>query len=223
MAALEIEGAADHAATGRSPRRGAGRPLDLAKRDAILDAAEQVFAEEGYAASMDRIAESAGVSKQTIYKHFNAKDRLFDAMVMRRSERMTEPVTMADPARPVAEVLNDLGLRFLDLMAGGQLNCLLRTLVSAGKDTELARHFYKTGPSVSLSRIAAYLRRQQAEGRVDVPDPLLAAEHFFGLLNGHTQMRGLLGVLPPMTEAEKAARTAAAVRVFLAAYAARPG
>lgn len=199
-------------------RRGAGRPLDMAKRDAILDAAEEVFAQDGYAASMDRVADVAGVSKQTIYKHFAAKDRLFDAMVVRRSERMTEPVTMADPARPVAEVMTNLGQRFLDLMAGGQLNCLLRTLLSAGAGTEMARHFYQTGPAVSLGRIATYLKRQHDEGRLTVPDPMLAAEHFFGLLNGHVQLRGLLGVLPPMGEDERRARVDAAVQVFLAAY-----
>ncbi|MFV3130210.1 TetR/AcrR family transcriptional regulator [Niveispirillum sp. KHB5.9] len=201
----------------KAPRR-AGRPLDMAKRDAILDAAEDAFIQDGYGASMDKVAEMAGVSKQTIYKHFTAKDRLFDAMVVRRSERMTEPVTMADPDRPVAEVLTNLGHRFLNLIMGGQMICLLRVILSAGSDTELGEHFYQTGPSVSLSRIAAYVRRLHGEGRLNAPDPLQAAEHFIGLVNGNMQLRGLLGVLQPMTEAERAARVAAAVRVFLAAY-----
>lgn len=205
-------------AEAKGGRRGAGRPLDMAKRDAILDAAETVFAEEGYAASMDRVAEVAGVSKQTIYKHFAAKDRLFDAMVTRRSERMTEPVTMADPGRPVAEVLTSLGERFMDLLAGGPFNCLLRTLISAGNNSDLSQHFYQTGPAISLARIAAYLKRQHMEGRLDAPDPMLAAEHFFGLINGHTQLRGLTRVQQPMGDAERQTRIAAAVRVFLAAY-----
>ncbi|MFV3074478.1 TetR/AcrR family transcriptional regulator [Niveispirillum fermenti] len=209
----------DQARTAGMPRRrGAGRPMDPAKRDAILLAAERIFAEEGYTASMDRVAELAGVSKQTIYKHFSAKDRLFDAMVIRRAERMTEPVTMADPARPVPDVLTALGHRFLELMADGQFHCLLRVILSAGAGTGLAGHFYQTGPLVSLERIAAYLRRQHDAGRLDVPDPLLAAEQFYGLLNGHVQLRGLLGVQPALTDDQKAARVAAAVRVFLAAH-----
>lgn len=207
----------------REGRRGAGRPLDMTKRDAILDAAEHVFAQDGYGASMDRVAEVAGVSKQTIYKHFSAKDRLFDAMVVRRSERMTEPVTMGDPAAPPADVLTNLGLRFLDLMAGGQLNCLLRTMLSAGSATDMAGHFYQTGPAVSLSRLGTYLKRQHDEGRLSVPDPTLAAEQFFGLLNGHVQLRGLLGVLSPMGDAERRVRVEAAVRVFMAGYGRRHG
>ncbi|GGE88322.1 TetR/AcrR family transcriptional regulator [Niveispirillum cyanobacteriorum] len=202
----------------REGRRGAGRPLDMTKRDAILDAAEDVFAREGYGASMDRVAEVAGVSKQTIYKHFSAKDRLFDAMVVRRSERMTEPVTMGDPAAPPAEVLTNLGLRFLELMVEGQLNCLLRTMLSAGAQSEMSGHFYQTGPAVSLSRLGSYLKRQHDEGRLSIPDPMLAAEQFFGLMNGHVQLRGLLGVLPAMGDAERQARVDAAVRVFMAAY-----
>lgn len=210
--------AADLADEATTTRRGAGRPLDMAKRDAILDAAEEIFADEGYGASMDRVAEMAGVSKQTIYKHFASKDGLFDAMVMRRSERITEPVMMADAGQSVAEVMTDLGVRYLDLMANGALSCLLRTLLSVGCETEVARHFYKTGPGVSLSRIASYLKRQHDDGRLLVPDPMLASEHFFGLLNGHTQLRGLLGMLPPMGSAEKRTRAEAAVRVFLAGY-----
>ncbi len=203
---------------GETRRRGAGRPLDLGKRNAILDAAEQVFAEEGYAASLDRVADAACVSKQTIYKHFSAKDGLFDAMILRRAERMTEPLTMADASQPVPEVLRALGLRFLELMASNQLHCLLRIILSAGADNELAAHFYRTGPAASLGRIAAYLQRCHAEGRLDIPDALLAAEQFYGLLNGHTQLRGLLGVQPPMGDAEMARRVDGAVRVFLAAY-----
>lgn len=201
-----------------TPRRGAGRPLDMAKRDAILDAAERVFADEGYSASLDRVADAASVSKQTIYKHFNAKDGLFDAMVLRRAERMTEPLALADASRPVPDVLRALGLRFLELMASTPFQCLLRVILSAGTDSELAAHFYRTGPSASLGRIAAYLQRCHADGSLDIPDALLAAEQFYGLLNGHTQLRGLLGVQGPMGEAEMARRVDGAVRVFLAAY-----
>jgi len=52
------------------------------KRAAILDGAIDVFISMGYElASMDKIAETAGVSKRTVYNHFGSKENLFQAIV----------------------------------------------------------------------------------------------------------------------------------------------
>jgi TetR/AcrR family transcriptional regulator of autoinduction and epiphytic fitness len=53
-----------------------------AKRQIILEGAIKVFTEKGFdASSMDKIAEVAGVSKRTVYNHFESKERLFQAIV----------------------------------------------------------------------------------------------------------------------------------------------
>jgi AcrR family transcriptional regulator len=50
-------------------------------RSLLLDAAEDVFAEKGYApATLDDIAHSAGYTKGAIYKHFSTKEDLFLAV-----------------------------------------------------------------------------------------------------------------------------------------------
>ncbi|MEM8735651.1 MAG: helix-turn-helix domain-containing protein, partial [Planctomycetota bacterium] len=52
------------------------------KRAAILGAAVREFCDRGfYAASMNRIAELAEVSKRTLYKHFESKETLFEAII----------------------------------------------------------------------------------------------------------------------------------------------
>lgn len=54
--------------------------------DAILDAAEQVFASSGYTgATMREIAETAQVAQGLIHYHFDNKETLFEKMVARRS------------------------------------------------------------------------------------------------------------------------------------------
>ena len=56
----------------------------------ILDAALQVFAHAGYAAAtMDGIAEAAGLSKPTLYNYFASKDLLFRAMLHQPRDEMT--------------------------------------------------------------------------------------------------------------------------------------
>jgi len=52
------------------------------KRATILDGAIDVFISMGYElASMDKIAETAAVSKRTVYNHFGSKENLFQAIV----------------------------------------------------------------------------------------------------------------------------------------------
>ncbi|WP_206021068.1 TetR/AcrR family transcriptional regulator [Antarcticimicrobium luteum] len=69
------------------PRTGQGE----SRQDAILDAAERVFAEAGYqGAPMRAIAEAAGVAQGLIHYHFKTKEKLFEAMVARRSDQINE-------------------------------------------------------------------------------------------------------------------------------------
>ncbi|MDL5159964.1 TetR/AcrR family transcriptional regulator [Actinomycetospora termitidis] len=54
----------------------------------LLDAAATVFAERGYgAASVEEIARTAGVSVGSVYAHFTSKEKLFVALMERRSAR----------------------------------------------------------------------------------------------------------------------------------------
>lgn len=65
----------------------------------ILDAAVAVFSRRGFhVASMDDIAEVAGVSKPMIYSYLGSKDDLFIACIRREGQRLMERVTTAVPA-----------------------------------------------------------------------------------------------------------------------------
>ncbi len=58
------------------------RPSSLAKRRAILAAAEEAFLAARYdSVTMDEIAEASQVSKQTVYAYFGTKDQLFVELV----------------------------------------------------------------------------------------------------------------------------------------------
>lgn len=65
----------------------------VAKREAILDAALEVFSRDGYAAtSMDGIAGAAEVAKPTVYNHFADKASLFAAVLARYSAQANAKV-----------------------------------------------------------------------------------------------------------------------------------
>jgi AcrR family transcriptional regulator len=59
-------------------------PAITQKQEQILQGAMRVFLKDGYAGtSMDRVSAEAGVSKQTIYSHFQDKEGLFKALIER--------------------------------------------------------------------------------------------------------------------------------------------
>ncbi len=54
------------------------------ERQRILDAAEELFRNEGFQrSSMDDLAKQLGMSKKTIYKHFRSKDELTKEIIQR--------------------------------------------------------------------------------------------------------------------------------------------
>lgn len=56
----------------------------------IVQAAHELFATAGMAASIDEIAERAGVGTGTLYRHFPTKEALFEAIVIGRVEELVE-------------------------------------------------------------------------------------------------------------------------------------
>jgi AcrR family transcriptional regulator len=55
-------------------------------RDKVLAAAREAFAASGYGVPLDEIAALAGVGPGTVYRHFPAKEALFEAVVTARVE-----------------------------------------------------------------------------------------------------------------------------------------
>jgi TetR/AcrR family transcriptional regulator len=75
------------------------RPQDA--RQTILDAAEQLFAERGYAAaSMRSIAEKASTSQALLHHHFGTKAKLYEAVKQRFTERFDLPARLPEAAAP---------------------------------------------------------------------------------------------------------------------------
>jgi len=79
------------------------------RREAILDAAERVFAAQGFhGASIDRIAQEAAYASGTIYLYFKDKDALYSALLLRKLAGMVDCVEEA--AQAGADPLESLRL-----------------------------------------------------------------------------------------------------------------
>lgn len=192
------------------------------KQTAILEAATSAFLRFGYrAASMDAVARQAGVAKQTIYNHFGSKEALFGAVVERRCENLlTVLLTPGIEARGVAGALTSLARQYVELMLSPTSLALHRVLMGqVRRHPELGAVSYEAGGRPAVDTLSVYLSERTAAGELDVAEPTLAAEQFYGMLAGHIQVRALLGV-EERPSAETVERTIRhAVDTFLRAFA----
>jgi len=204
---------------------GPGRPKDLGKRAAILEAAKRMFTRLGFdGASMDQIAAEAGVSKLTVYSHFGDKETLFGAAVKSHCETGLPPSLFeARPDIPLRERLLAVARAFYGMItspeaiAGHRMLC---TPQLAG--TPLSRLFWEAGPDRVQNAFATLLERRIASGELDIePRPEAihrAATQFCVLLKGEPHAMLVFGC-GDVDPADTEAHLAASVDMFLRAYA----
>jgi AcrR family transcriptional regulator len=195
------------------------------KRRAIVEAAAAAFLRNGYrGTSMDEIAAAAGVSKQTVYKHFADKERLFSEMVTATVNEASDPVydevmDLQDSGDLEAD-LRDLARRQLGAVMRPRLMQLRRLVVAeAGRFPELGRAFYDQGPGRTIQALAATFERLAARGLLELDDASLAATQFNWLIMAAPLNEAMLlghEEAPDPAELDRWADTG--VRTFLAAY-----
>ena len=200
---------------------GPGRPKDLAKREAILEAAKCLFLRHGYAgSSMDAIAAHAGVSKLTVYSHFTDKETLFCAAVKAKCEEQLPDLLfeLADDA-DLQDVLLNIGRGFCRLINSAESIELHRLMVSLGaQDPMLARVFYEAGPKQLLSEMERLLEKAESRGQLRLNSVQSAADQFFSLLKGCDNFRLLIGCGVAPQAAQQEAQVQEVVALFLRAY-----
>lgn len=106
------------------------------RRQAILDAALEIFAEDGFAAArLDDVAEKAGVAKGTIYLSFKDKEDLFEqllisavAPVLDRMEALT-----GEPELSLDRLLQGLFELFRTQVLGTPRQEVIRLVITEGR------------------------------------------------------------------------------------------
>lgn len=200
-----------------SPRR--GRPVDAAKRDAIVAAAAESFFARGFtASSIEQIAADAGVSKVTIYNHFGDKRALFAAAVDRECARVRSIVTFRNLENgSIRDQLIAIGEAVMAFLSRPEMVQFERRIAAdIEHHPEIAEVFLESGPYRMKSAFAAILEQAVARGEIVAPDLPLAVEQFISMCKGLGEVERRLGM--PSSSEEDARRVAGAVDVFLKAY-----
>jgi AcrR family transcriptional regulator len=141
-----------------------GRVPRAVRERQLLELAEALFAERGYAgASMDELARRAGVTKPVVYELFGSKDGLFAACVDRSIERLAADISTAVRAQDDPEErLRAGGLAFIRFAAA---NRVAWDLMSMGGSFEQKARAVRSSQAELIRELMAEMARDDVDQR----------------------------------------------------------
>jgi TetR/AcrR family transcriptional regulator, mexJK operon transcriptional repressor len=202
-----------------------GRPKDMEKREAIVDAAQILFSTRGVeGVSIEAIAAASGVSKVTVYNNFGDKAAIFRAMIQRETDRLGRLIadTMSHGGA-LEDRLTQFGGALMRMLGEPCHLALDRTMsIEAQRNPEIGRQFFEAGPGRTLEMLIGLLDEAVAQGEIKLDDTHLAAQDLVSLWFGFRMMaRKYLPMQAPMDPAELTKHVAHGTSLFLRAYGAK--
>lgn len=166
-----------------------GRPAGSNSTRPILLAAKQLFLERGFdGVNLERVAQAAGVTRQTVYNLFGSKEALFRSMVELHWATVARDAEAAlsaglDPALGPTAVLRRFGEAVVRFIAETEQIAFTRLVISESHDRPwIAEEFHRLGKRPLLEGLAACLQRLDGAGLIACPHPVVAAHQFFGMI-----------------------------------------
>ncbi|MBS1165235.1 MAG: transcriptional regulator, TetR family [Proteobacteria bacterium] len=201
-----------------------GRGREGEKFRLVLDTARSVFLEHGYdRASMDMIAQEAGVSKATVYAYFETKQQLLVQLVQEECKSVGPTVLPAvtGPIQDIEASLRDIARNFTSIFLNNRGVEFYRLIISnVNQFPEMAAIFMKAGPGQHRAEIASFFNEAIQQGLLDIVDVDLAVKQFLGLVAADLPIAWMLAIKPPSSE-QYETMINSSVRLFLNFYGAK--
>lgn len=190
-------------------------------RTRLIKAATEAFLEEGYRASVDRIAARAGVAKQTLYNNFACKEELFREVGKLLADSVAlELCTTKDG---LVTTLNRFGLDLREKTLSDKGIAMYRSFhVEGARMPEMAAAIHGRVVARLAELLSGYLGKAMKQGELRQDDPLFAAEMLIAMLVHSDRGKRLAGQ-PRLTDAEERQRVEKVVATFLHAFATDKG
>lgn len=156
------------------------------KRNTILEGAIEVFIEDSYElASMDKIAERAGVSKRTVYNHFGSKENLFETVVddflAKRQALKTIQYNPNEALEPQLLRFAEAELFLVDTPKRAGLSKVMT--ITFLNNLAYARETVNKYPSPHQDFVN-WLDAARIDNRVTYDNPMVAARVFYSMVEG---------------------------------------
>jgi TetR/AcrR family transcriptional regulator, mexJK operon transcriptional repressor len=166
----------------------------LSTRETMLSTAQEAFLQHGYSdTSMDIVSHKAGVSKTTLYAHFESKESLFNAVVEKvigEYDRFLTELPI-DQDASFHDQLVAIGVLFADILLDKRTASIMRLCIAEGPRIPKAslEALSKTRRRMNL-RLTEFLDQHGHDAGIRDPDEF--CDLFLGLINRDYQLDALL-------------------------------
>ncbi len=192
-----------------------------AKRQAILQAAAEVFREVGFErASMSEIRARIGGSKATLYNYFPSKEKLFFEVMYQATQLELGAIsaTLDADTGDLKQQLASFGQKFLAVLYSPQAIAIRRLAIAEAAQSDIGKLVFEGSTVPMEKQVAEFLRRAMKRGILRNADGKIAAMHLLSLLESELLQRVLLGIEVPVKPETLKASVRRAVDVFLSGY-----
>jgi AcrR family transcriptional regulator len=198
----------------------AGRLKPKAKEQEVLDVATEYFLQHGYrGASINAMARSSGISKESIYRYFSSKQQLFEAVIGRELNEYRRSLHRLDATLRSMDLRSALVMvaeTILAIITTDRTQALRRLIFDeATRSPEVGQHYYKIGPGQAYTVLENVLETHAHESDFDIPT---LARHFLALLSWRITLERELAVRSQPTSQEVADLAARLVDDFMKAF-----
>jgi len=204
--------------TNNSTKR--GRHKSPQKRQLILTAASDLFVTYGFdGISMDKVAEKAGVSKQTVYSHFGNKEELFKFCITSRCPLVDISADLQKPNITLREILLTVGSQLLELLTSSDgVNIKRVCMNGAERQPEVSTIFFSAGPANLAKQLTAFFDMKNSSKELSIHNSHFAAWQFMNMIQGEFVLRANLGIAIKFKKSEMDDYLNSCVDLFLKAY-----
>ncbi|WP_296898273.1 TetR/AcrR family transcriptional regulator [Thiohalocapsa sp.] len=201
-----------------------GRPKSEEKHAAILQAASRLFLDQGLqGTSMDQVARAAGVSKQTVYSHFDGKEDLFRRCIRCKVESYGFDGVSVPAGDDARAVLLAVAKRFMGLIFDPEVVAMHRVVMAeAAAHPRIAALFFENGPAATQRTAASVLTELVRRGLLRPHDTDAAAWQLLNLCFGSFHVRLLLHLIDSVPPAELDAHLKSAIADFVRLHGEEP-
>jgi TetR/AcrR family transcriptional regulator, mexJK operon transcriptional repressor len=189
----------------------------MARHDAFITAATEVFLERGFAnATLDEVIRRSGGSRATLYTRFGSKEGLFAAIIDAKRGQILAALETMSVSGSVEAVLKSFATVYMrELMAPESLALYRVVIAESGRFPELGTSVFHAGPEAAARQVAAYLQSQVEAGRLRLVDTDGAARQFLQIVKGDLHERALMQAGAVATKKEIDRCIDSAIALFL--------
>jgi TetR/AcrR family transcriptional regulator, mexJK operon transcriptional repressor len=195
------------------------RSKPKAKEQEVLDVATAYFLKHGYqGASINAMARSSGISKESIYRYFSSKKQLFEAVIGRELLEYQESLRRLSTSKTLGlrEALITLAETVLGVVTTDRTRALRRLIFDeARRSPDVGQHYYKIGPERAYAAFEEVFKSHRIDSDMDAA---VLSRHLMAMVSWRVMLELECAVIGPPTSVEMRRWIESVVDDFMKAF-----